>query len=779
MTTPMTTPKRTPIDAHALRAHIAHTILGHHHEPQIGEITLLPHQVDAVHRVRAALREHHVALLADDVGMGKTFTALAVAREHTRVHARVHARVHVIAPATLLPMWHDAIRRTATPNVNVVSVHRFSRRGLALPKAAAGDLCIIDEAHYVRTPGTQRYRAVAVFVAGCDLLLLSATPVHNRAGDLRALLALALGERGDLLAPSTLAHVVVRRSTHASRPHVLRMPPTAIQHDTALLDELLALPAPLPAHDGAAAGALIRLGLLRAWCSSDAALEQSLRRRLLRGEALHDALLTGRHPTQRELQSWVLGDDTLQLAFPELMASQQVENGPLLDVLSRHLRAVRALLARHRETSDHDARRATALRALLHEHPDTPIVAFTQFAETVRALSRALADIAGVGALTGQRAWIASGTITREDAITSFAPRAHGRPPPPAHLRIRLLLTTDLLAEGVNLQDAGIVVHLDLPWTPALARQRVGRCVRVGSLHAEVIVYRFAPHDGADRILGTLKRLRRKSRVAAQYLGARSAGGNTAPRRARTISVAEAATRVRAMLQRWGEHDTISITITTNAHEPTPLVACALSARAGFLAMVRRGDGGSELLAGLWRATAHRDRPRLRISSSPRALWRVMRSASRPGTNVAVDASRLAGIERVVDRALHRRSLRKELGMSAIVESDSVRAARVMMIRTLADQSTVERLRLRAAWIAARAMLDRVRGAAAESALRSWMAECAPRSVDAWLVRWGSYPALCDATPAQSLPQSQSPSPTTISARCEAVLVLHRASFPA
>ena len=713
-----------------------------------------------------------MALLADDVGMGKTFTALAVAREHPHVHARVH----VIAPATLLPMWHDAIRRTATRNVNVVSVHRFSRRGLALPKAAAGDLCIIDEAHYVRTPGTQRYRAVAEFVAGCDLLLLSATPVHNRAGDLRALLALALGERGDLLAPTTLAHVVVRRSTQASRPQVRRMPPTAIHHDTALLDELLALPAPLPAHDGAAAGALIRLGLLRAWCSSDAALEQSLRRRLLRGEALHDALLTGRHPTQRELQSWVLGDDTLQLAFPELMASQQVENGPLLDVLSRHLRAVRALLARHRDTSDHDAQRAAALRAVLHEHPDTPIVAFTQFAETVRALSRALADIAGVGALTGQRAWIASGPITREDAITSFAPRAHGRPPPPAHHRIRLLLTTDILAEGVNLQDAGVVVHLDLPWTPALARQRVGRCVRLGSPHAEVIVYRFAPHDGADRILGTLKRLRRKSRVAAQYLGARSAGGSTAPRRARTISVAEAATRVRAMLQRWGEHETI--TITSNAHEPTPFVACALSARAGFLAMVRRGDGGSELLAGLWRATAHSDQPRLRISSSPRALWRVMRSASRPGTNVAVDASRLAGIERVVDRALHRRSLRKELEMSAIVESDSVRAARVMMIRTLADQSTVERLRLRAAWIAARAMLDRVRGAAAESALRSWMAECAPRSVDAWLVRWGSYPALCDATPAQSPPQSQSPSATTIVGRCEAVLVLHRASFP-
>src|SRR5207344_2385706 len=97
------------------------------------------------------------------------------------------------------------------------------------------------------------------------------------------------------------------------------------------------LPAPLPAHDGAVAGALVRLGLLRAWCSSDAALTHALRRRILRGEALRHALEGGRHPTTAELRGWLVGDHEVQLAFPELMAGHAPETGPLLEVLTRHL----------------------------------------------------------------------------------------------------------------------------------------------------------------------------------------------------------------------------------------------------------------------------------------------------------------------------------------------------------------------------------------------------------------------------------------------------------
>ncbi|MBP6775482.1 MAG: hypothetical protein KA154_21015, partial [Gemmatimonadaceae bacterium] len=68
----------------AVRRRIASAIIGHV-DASLGDITLLPHQQDAVDRIHHALHDLHVALLADDVGLGKTFVALAVARRYTEI----------------------------------------------------------------------------------------------------------------------------------------------------------------------------------------------------------------------------------------------------------------------------------------------------------------------------------------------------------------------------------------------------------------------------------------------------------------------------------------------------------------------------------------------------------------------------------------------------------------------------------------------------------------------------------------------------------------------
>jgi len=67
--------------------------------------------------------------------------------------------------------------------------------------------------------------------------------------------------------------------------------------------------------------------------------------------------------------------------------------------------------------------------------------------------------------------------------------------------RIDLLLSTDLLSEGVNLQDAEVVVHLDIPWTAARLEQRVGRLARMGSKHSTVTVYLIRPPASAAALL--------------------------------------------------------------------------------------------------------------------------------------------------------------------------------------------------------------------------------------------------------------------------------------
>jgi superfamily II DNA or RNA helicase len=82
--------------ADVVRAVIARAWLGPGEDEQIGEVVLRPHQHNAVARLRALLNETRGAMLADGVGLGKTFTALAAAR-----HAR---RLLVVAPAALREM---------------------------------------------------------------------------------------------------------------------------------------------------------------------------------------------------------------------------------------------------------------------------------------------------------------------------------------------------------------------------------------------------------------------------------------------------------------------------------------------------------------------------------------------------------------------------------------------------------------------------------------------------------------------------------------------------
>ncbi|WP_396223146.1 SNF2-related protein [Gemmatimonas sp.] len=518
----------------------------------LGDVRLLPHQRQAAARLLAMLERHRGALLADAVGLGKTFTALAVARQY--------AHTSIIAPATLVTMWQTALLRSQQAAITVHSLHQASVKPLPAfaDRATASSahhrrvLVIIDEAHALRNEHTTRYRHVAQAVTGCDVLLLSATPLHNRTRDLEALFALFRGHHATPLPRHLLATLIVRRDRLQETPghsHTtgggadgesptsgpraappaqrIHRPHTIAQHP-GTLDRLLALPAPLPARHGAATGALIRLGLLRAWCSSDAALTHAITRRLQRAAALRSALETGRHPTAQELASWLVGDEAtdMQLGFPELLVEHALDTPhtpqPMIEVLERHAAALRALRDHHRATARADRLRAAYLRHVRQCHGEVPVVAFSQHTRTVEALFRALADIAGVGLLTSRQARIASGTVTRTALLEAFAPRAHGRPPPPAHQRVTLLLATDLIAEGVNLQDAGVVLHLDLPWTHALRTQRSGRVLRLGSPHAVVHEYRLRCARHIRQLLRIEERVAHKAALAARLVGSTS-----------------------------------------------------------------------------------------------------------------------------------------------------------------------------------------------------------------------------------------------------------------
>ena len=571
-----------------VRSLIARSMLGDSNDEvgdAIGAITLRPHQRDAAARLASLISANGGALLADPVGLGKTYTALAVA-------ARSRLPVTIVIPSALRDMWREALERCAMSAV--VITHEALSRGLAPPATAS--FVIVDEAHRLRSPSTRRYAAVADLCRQARVLLVSATPVQNRRSDLAAQLALYVGRRAWQMSDDEMSEHVVRGAAAQARgmprvdgPHTMLLN----SHDDCL-DELLSLPPPVPAKDETVVVALLAYGLVHQWSSSRAALVAALERRLARGLALLSAIDAGRQPTRGELSAWTHAGDAMQLAFAELVtadAAPDDADSPALSIaVDRHVAAIRALLHRLRHSPNPDDERAELVRRIRQAHPGERVIAFCHYAETVHALRVRLARDAGVAALTASGARIASGRVSRDVVLSQFTPGNNHRDVGQAE-RIELLITTDLLSEGVNLQRASVVVHLDLPWNPARLDQRVGRVRRLGSDRESVTVYLVSPPAAADRLLHVEERLRKKMGVAQRTVGI---AGQILPSpiAARPDrSLAECAGAIDALLRAWAS-DGDSAIIQSDA----PIVAAVECDRCGFLALVR-DEAGPHLIA--------------------------------------------------------------------------------------------------------------------------------------------------------------------------------------
>ncbi len=477
----------------------------------VGIIALRPHQRSAVDRARHVIAEYGGALLADEVGLGKTFVAVALIRESRRAL--------VVAPAALRPMWRDALERGGTA-ARVVSYDAVSRG--ALPNETF-DFVVLDEAHHARNPATKRYARLAAITSATPVLLLSATPVHNHAGDLAALLALFLGARAWQITDDQRAACIIRREradvADTMLPALLPSVWLPVGDDEGLLEHITALPPPLPPRDGDDGGALVHWGLARLWASSQGALIRALERRLAIATALDANLAAGRYPSRATLSAWVCGEDAVQLAFPQLFEAEHRLTEPMRRVVAAHTDAIRALRSRVQASAWTDIERAARIHDVRVAHPGEKVVAFSQFADTIRTLFSRLPNRSVAGGLTARGGLVAGGPILRAELLARFAPRAQRAAPPRDIERIDCLLTTDLLSEGINLQDASVVVHLDLPWTPARLEQRVGRARRIGSEHPRVAVYTMAPPAAAEALLRVEQRLHDKLRAANRAIG--------------------------------------------------------------------------------------------------------------------------------------------------------------------------------------------------------------------------------------------------------------------
>jgi hypothetical protein len=417
----------------------------------------------AYRRALAAIRRHRGVLLAEPVGGGKTWIALAVA--HTLQGGRA---TPVIAPAALKTHWERTARLVGVP-IRFASTSAASRGRLP----PIDTFAILDESHHFRTRNTERYRHAARWLIGKGALLLSATPVVNRLNDLAAQLRLVV--RDDALAASgvgsldvllasgqgdaALADLIVASPSGVRAPrvrHVLEPP----DPDPLLLDGLDAL----QLSRDVSVASLLRQVLCRALASSPAAFVESLiaYQHLLDHAA--DAAGSGRR-IGRDLIRQFAGPDASQCVMWEMVAE---EGAPELLLSDRGL--LHQLLARARRAEADDDAKVGLLRTLLED--GQPTLVFTTRRPTVRYLRDRLLDL-----------WPAWCSGTSGGVGVMLAPRGQVldwfRRDAPTGARLpTLLVATDVAAEGLDLSRLTRVVHYDLPWTPARLEQREGRSRR-------------------------------------------------------------------------------------------------------------------------------------------------------------------------------------------------------------------------------------------------------------------------------------------------------------
>jgi superfamily II DNA or RNA helicase len=165
--------------------------------------------------------------------------------------------------------------------------------------------------------------------------------------------------------------------------------------------------------------------------------------------------------------------------------------------------------------AQYDQKLSALIDLLTQRHPDEKILIFTQFADTVRYLTEQLKAY-GITAIEG----VTGTSENPTEYAWRFSPLSNNRLnqiPPERELRV--LVATDVLSEGQNLQDAAIVVNYDLPWAIIRLIQRAGRIDRIGQRSESIYCYSFLPAEGVEKLIRLRERVRTRLRENAEVVG--------------------------------------------------------------------------------------------------------------------------------------------------------------------------------------------------------------------------------------------------------------------
>lgn len=604
-------------------------------------VELAEFQEDAVKKARKILLRYDGVMIADSVGLGKTWIGKKLLEDFA-YHLRQKALV--ICPAALREMWERELGH-ASISGKILSQEALGRDEFDPEPFGDVDVVLIDESHNFRNRGSNRYLNLELVLganggrgregASKKIILLTATPINNDLFDLYNQLSLITrGDQsyfsaagiGDLrryflqvrrdsrLGNSAIAlfnlleEIVVRRT----RPFIRSAYPDAtingkkihfperrlrtIQYNLEAtyagiyedvfvgIDNLRFAQYNLENYkkegieiddfevgrEQALVG-IFKSRYLKRFESSIEAFRISIRRALAFLKTFESYVLDGKllrssefHKALRYIEQEDEEDDAVPTSLAdELDASKEAQNileeMETIDPALYDLRKLHDALQQDRDTltniwqrikdikPENDVKLNCLKEHLQGELQGKKILIFSYYKDTVRYLYKNLGDDKNplaeefkkqLGNVSIRRMDSGAHPKEKEKLVHGFAPKANEKEDwIGTDKEIDILISSDVLSEGQNLQDCGYLINYDLHWNPTRMVQRAGRIDRLGTEFDTLSIFNMFPDEGLERLLGLVESLTTKisSIDQAGFLDASVLGETINPRNFNTL----------------------------------------------------------------------------------------------------------------------------------------------------------------------------------------------------------------------------------------------------
>ena len=579
-------------------------------------VELSEFQEDAVRKARKILMRYNGVMVADSVGLGKTWIGKKLLEDYA-YHMRQKATV--IAPASLLDMWRRELKES-TISALFVSQEKLGQEDADVSEYADSDVILIDESHNFRNKDSNRYGNIERLIgahSGCGrdgvrkkVILLTATPINNTIFDLyNQVMLITQGDKGYFSAAgigdlhryfiyarrnqdpryevpgatlfNLLEEIVIRRT----RQHIREAYPEAlirgkkvsfpkrklktIHYDLEAtyegiyefivngIESLNLAQYKLEKYkktgieidemelgrEEALVG-IFKSRYLKRFESSIEAFKISIRRALSFLKTFESYFLDGKILGSKEFQSvlrYVEAENEEDDATPTSLSTdldENIEARAIMDSLASvdpalyDSRKLHDALEADKDTltdiwmkikdikPEQDAKLQRLKELLSTELRGQKLLVFTYYKDTVRYLYRNLGD-KDFPSATSFMEDLGNVTVRRMDSdispndrlynIRRFSPVANNKPEwKGTEQEIDILFSTDVLSEGQNLQDCGLLINYDLHWNPTRMVQRAGRIDRIGTDFDTLWIYNMFPDEGLERLLHIVESLHRK-----------------------------------------------------------------------------------------------------------------------------------------------------------------------------------------------------------------------------------------------------------------------------